>query len=82
MLKRYDTLVPTSGESLISGSDDHPHFLRSSLPSWTTSTEASEVPAGMGGKLMPLTRMMDHQSQVAHAAFSPDQRWDVCAVVG
>ena len=78
-LERYNALVSTSGELLISGSDDHTLYLWSLFPSRTTSTEASEVAAGKGGKLKPLTRLTGHQRQVAHVAFSPDGRWAASA---
>jgi len=78
-LERYNSLVSTSGELLVSGSDDHTLFLWSLFPSRTTSTEASEVAAGKGGKLKPLTRLTGHQRQVAHVAFSPDGRWAASA---
>jgi len=78
-LERYNTLVSTSGELLISGSDDHTLFLWSLFPSRTTSTEAAEFAAGKGGKLKPLTRLTGHQRQVAHVAFSPDGRWAASA---
>ena len=78
-LKRYNTLVSTSGELLISGSDDHTLFLWSLFPSRTTSVAASEVAAEKGGKLKPLMRLTGHQRQVAHVAFSPDGRWAASA---
>lgn len=78
-LKRYNTLVSTSGELLISGSDDHTLFLWSLFPSRTTSSEASELAAEKGGKLKPLARLTGHQRQVAHVAFSPDGRWAASA---
>lgn len=77
-LKRYNTLVSTSGELLISGSDDHTLFLWLLFPSRTTSTEASEL-AEKGGKLKLLTRLMGHQRQVSHVAFSPNGRWAASA---
>lgn len=78
-LKRYNELVATSGELLISGSDDHTLFLWSLFPSRTTSTEASEAAVEKGGKLKPLARLTGHQRQVAHVAFSPDGRWAASA---
>lgn len=78
-LKRYNTLVSTSGELLISGSDDHTLFLWSLFPTRTTSTEASELAADKGGKLKPVARLTGHQRQVAHVAFSPDGRWAASA---
>lgn len=78
-LKRYNDLVATSGELLISGSDDHTLFLWSLFPSRTTSAEASEAAAEKGGKLKPLARLTGHQRQVAHVAFSPDGRWAASA---
>lgn len=78
-LKRYNTLVSTAGELLISGSDDHTLFLWSLFPSRTTSAGASELAAEKGGKLKPLARLTGHQRQVAHVAFSPDGRWAASA---
>ena len=78
-LERYNTLVSTSGELLISGSDDHTLFLWSLFPSRTTSTEASGLATGRGGKLKPLARLTGHQRQVAHVVFSPDGRWAASA---
>ena len=78
-LKRYNSLVSTSGELLISGSDDHTLFLWSLFPSRTTSAEESKLAAEKGGKLKPLARLTGHQRQVAHVAFSPDGRWAASA---
>ena len=78
-LGRYNALVSTSGELLISGSDDHTLFLWSLFPSRSASTEASELAAQKGGKLKPLARLTGHQRQVSHVAFSPDGRWAASA---
>ena len=78
-LDRYNKLVTTNGELMISGSDDHTLFLWSLFPSRTTSTEASTAAAERGGKLKPITRLTGHQRQVSHVAFSPDGRWAASA---
>jgi ribosome assembly protein 4 len=78
-LERYNTLVAATGELLISGSDDHTLFLWSLFPSKTTSPLASEQATEKGGKLKPLTRLVGHQRQVSHVAFSPDGRWAASA---
>ncbi|KAJ8518467.1 hypothetical protein ONZ45_g4460 [Pleurotus djamor] len=71
---RYDALLNTTPELLISGSDDHTLFLWSLFPS-RTSTPAPATE----GKLKPLTRLTGHQRQIAHVAFSPDGRWAASA---
>jgi ribosome assembly protein 4 len=68
-LARYDALISTTPELLISGSDDHTLFLWSLFP---TSTPTA-------GKQKPLTRLNGHQRQVSHVAFSPDGRWAASA---
>ena len=82
-LKRYNTLLSTTPELLISGSDDHTLFLWSLFPSRTGSAPASDQAkddaAARGGKLKPLARLTGHQRQVAHVAFSPDGRWAASA---
>ncbi|KII87161.1 hypothetical protein PLICRDRAFT_163127 [Plicaturopsis crispa FD-325 SS-3] len=70
-LARYNALVSTTPELLISGSDDHTLFLWSLFPSRTTTPTTDST----GGKLKPLTRLTGHQRQVSHVAFSPDGRW-------
>jgi len=72
-LERYKTV--TAGghpEVLISGSDDHTLFLWNLFPS---VREAEDK----GGKQKPVARLLGHQSQVAHVAFSPDGRWAASA---
>ena len=82
-LKRYNALLSTVPELLISGSDDHTLFLWSIFPGRTGSEEAStegkDQAADRGGKLKPLARLTGHQKQVAHVAFSPDGRWAASA---
>lgn len=82
-LARYNALLSTVPELLISGSDDHTLFLWSIFPGRTgteaTSEEGKDKAADRGGKLKPLTRLTGHQKQVAHVAFSPDGRWAASA---
>lgn len=78
-LDRYTKLVSTTGELMISGSDDHTLFLWSLFPSRTASSEASTAATERGGKLKPITRLTGHQRQVSHVAFSPDGRWAASA---
>lgn len=78
-LERYNALVSSSSELMITGSDDHTLFLWSLFPSRSESTLPSEVAASKGGKLKPLARLTGHQRQVAHVAFSPDGRWAASA---
>lgn len=68
-LARYNALIATTPELLISGSDDHTLFLWSLFPSSTPTA----------GKQKPLTRLNGHQRQVSHVAFSPDGRWAASA---
>ncbi|KZV98799.1 WD-repeat protein [Exidia glandulosa HHB12029] len=60
-LARYNALVATNGELLITGSDDHTLFL------WDIFGES--------GGTKPKARLTGHQRQIAHVAFSPDGRW-------
>ena len=78
-LARYNALVSSTGELLISGSDDHTLFLWSLFPSRAASAEPAAAAAEKGGKLKPLARLTGHQRQVAHVAFSPDGRWAASA---
>ncbi|OBZ73987.1 Ribosome assembly protein 4 [Grifola frondosa] len=78
-LARYNVLVSSTGELLISGSDDHTLFLWSLFPSRTSSDAPSADAVARGGKLRPLARLTGHQRQVAHVAFSPDGRWAASA---
>jgi len=74
-LVRYDALVSSASELMVTGSDDHTLFLWSLFPSRSDSTQPSEVAVSKGGKLKPLARLTGHQRQVAQIAFSPDGRW-------
>ena len=62
---RYDTLVQTTPELVISGSDDHTLFL------WSLF--------GPSPSKKPLSRLTGHQRQISHVAFSPDGRWAASA---
>ena len=66
--ERYDNLLRTTPELLISGSDDHTLFLWSPFPS---SSPASEGEAGKS-VTKPLARLTGHQRQISHVVFSPD----------
>ena len=78
-LTRYNALVGSAGELLISGSDDHTLFLWSLFPSRSDSSDAVSAAAERGGKLKPVARLTGHQRQVSHVAFSPDGRWAASA---
>ncbi|THH10564.1 hypothetical protein EW146_g8331 [Bondarzewia mesenterica] len=78
-LERYNALVSTTSELMISGSDDHTLFLWSLFPSRASTISGSEQAATNGGKLKPLSRLTGHQRQVCHVAFSPDGRWAASA---
>lgn len=78
-LARYNKLVSSTGELMISGSDDHTLFLWSIFPSRAATAEGSAAAAERGGKLKPLSRLTGHQRQVAHVVFSPDGRWAASA---
>ncbi|KAG6826650.1 hypothetical protein H0H92_014977 [Tricholoma furcatifolium] len=62
---RYEKLLATTPELLISGSDDHTLFL------WS--------PFGPSASTKPVARLTGHQRQVSHVAFSPDGRWAASA---
>jgi len=66
---RYDNILKTTPEILISGSDDHTLFLWSPFPSSSPSSDRSTV-----NPTKPVTRLTGHQRQVCHVAFSPDGR--------
>jgi len=78
-LKRYNELLSTAPELLISGSDDHTLYLWSLFPSRTVDVDAAKEASANGGKLKPLARLTGHQRQVSHVAFSPDGRWAASA---
>lgn len=82
-LARYNAVLSTTPELLISGSDDQTLFLWSLFPSRTGETsagaQAKDEAAERGGKLKPIARLTGHQKQVAHVAFSPDGRWAASA---
>ncbi|EAU89979.2 ribosome assembly protein [Coprinopsis cinerea okayama7 len=69
--KRFDNLLKTTPELLISGSDDHTLFLWSVFPS---ASPAGATP-GQTSVTKPLTRLTGHQRQISHVVFSPDGRW-------
>ncbi|PFH53214.1 hypothetical protein AMATHDRAFT_171624 [Amanita thiersii Skay4041] len=69
---RYDAILRTTPELLISGSDDHTLFLwaplgASSSPNPTATSNSSP-------KTKPLARLTGHQRQISHVVFSPDGR--------
>jgi len=67
-LARYNTLASSTGELLITGSDDHTLFL------WSIFGDS-----GNTKQPKPLARLTGHQRQVSHVAFSPDGRWAASA---
>ena len=67
-LARYKTVLSTTPELLISGSDDHTLFLWSLFG----NREATGTPK-------PSARLTGHQRQVVHVGFSPDGRWAASA---
>ncbi|GAA5961143.1 hypothetical protein JCM3765_001242 [Sporobolomyces pararoseus] len=64
-LKRYKNFTSNTPEQLISGSDDHTLFL---WPALNTSPPPSNPKK-------PVARLMGHQKQVNHVAWSPDGRF-------
>lgn len=62
--ERFDKLLSSTPELLISGADDH------TLVLWSVFGRSGE---GKGTK--PVARLTGHQRQVSHVAFSPDGRW-------
>ena len=70
---RYDALLRTTPELLISGSDDHTLFLWSPFPSSSSSS------SGQSFINKPIARLTGHQRQISHVAFSPDGRWAASA---
>ncbi|THU89692.1 WD40 repeat-like protein [Dendrothele bispora CBS 962.96] len=77
--KRYNALLSTTPELLITGSDDHTLFLWSLFPSSTSAPVDSSAPSEGKGKLKSITRLTGHQRQISHVAFSPDGRWAASA---
>lgn len=71
---RYENILKTTPEILISGSDDHTLFLWSPFPSSSPSSTPSTT-----NPTKPVTRLTGHQRQVCHVAFSPDGRWAASA---
>ena len=65
-LNRYNAVIQTHPETLITGSDDHTLFL------WPPQASSSFSETATPKK--PLARLMGHQKQVNHVAFSPDGR--------
>jgi ribosome assembly protein 4 len=70
---RYDTLLRTTPELLISGSDDHTLFLWSPFPTSSPSFSGQQFIT------KPVARLTGHQRQISHVAFSPDGRWAASA---
>ncbi|KAF8159918.1 WD40 repeat-like protein [Crassisporium funariophilum] len=70
---RYESLLRTTPELLISGSDDHTLFLWSPFPS------SSPASAPQQSITKPIARLIGHQRQISHVAFSPDGRWAASA---
>jgi ribosome assembly protein 4 len=69
---RYDNLLSTSSELLISGSDDHTLFLWSLFSSASpASLDATTKPSST----KPIARLTGHQRQISHVVFSPDGKW-------
>lgn len=66
---RYDALLKTTPELLISGSDDHTLFLWSPFPSSSPSSTPQQ------SVTKPIGRLTGHQRQISHVVFSPDGRW-------
>ncbi|OCF76590.1 ribosome assembly protein 4 [Kwoniella mangroviensis CBS 8886] len=65
-LERYQNVISTQPETLITGSDDHTLFLWPDQASSSFSTSATPK--------KPLARLTGHQKQVNDVAFSPDGR--------
>lgn len=65
---RFDNLLRTTPELLISGSDDHTLFL------WSPFASSSSRPSTKS-----IARLTGHQRQISHVAFSPDGRWAASA---
>ena len=70
--KRYDAVLSTTPELLLSGSDDHTLFLWSLSDLGNSHTSSSPKPK-------PLSRLTGHQLQLSHVSFSPDARWAASA---
>ncbi|KAF8199065.1 ribosome assembly protein [Pholiota molesta] len=65
---RYDALLRTTPELLISGSDDHTLFLWSPFPSSSPAVTGETQKSST----KPLARLTGHQRQISHVVFSPD----------
>ncbi|KAG8982746.1 hypothetical protein FRB90_006576 [Tulasnella sp. 427] len=79
-LARYTEITKSHPEVLISGSDDHTLFLWNLFPTARDSASStSNESAKVNGKIKPVARLLGHQSQVSHVAFSPDGRWAASA---
>ncbi|KAG8997594.1 hypothetical protein FRB94_003321 [Tulasnella sp. JGI-2019a] len=73
-LEKYKLVTAGHPEVLISGSDDHTLYLWNLFPS-----DRMNVSEDRNGKQKPVARLLGHQSQVSHVAFSPDGRWAASA---
>lgn len=69
---RYDKLLSTTPELLISGSDDHTLFLWSLFPS---TSPALLHAATKSTSTKSIARLTGHQRQISHVVFSPDGKW-------
>ncbi|KAJ2917142.1 hypothetical protein MD484_g3320, partial [Candolleomyces efflorescens] len=72
---RFDNILKTTPELLISGSDDHTLFLWSLFPSSSPAADSDNRTT----VTKPITRLTGHQKQISHVAFSPDGRWAASA---
>ncbi|PCH36251.1 WD40 repeat-like protein [Wolfiporia cocos MD-104 SS10] len=72
VLTRYNQLVSTNDETLISGSGDHMPFFWSLFPSRVATIATSDAAAERGGKLKPVVRLTGHQ----HGRWAASAAWD------
>ncbi|KAF4611227.1 hypothetical protein D9613_006605 [Agrocybe pediades] len=72
--ERYEALLKTTPELLISGSDDHTLFLWSPFPSSSPSSSAGQQQPNHP-VTKPVARLTGHQRQISHVVFSPDGKW-------